>query len=93
MFEALQIPVLVDAGVNDVRSEDLLGFVRQKEHQIVHRVDAFVVVTIVSAELGEELFAKQLDGAGESLTEVFVLEGVMHAAFDLVDQGARHGHD
>ena len=73
--------------MNDVRSEDLLGFVRQKEHQVVHRVDAFVVVAIVSAELRQQLFAQQLDGAGESLTEVFVLEGVMHAALDLVNQG------
>jgi len=47
---------LVDAGMNDVRSEDLLGFVRQKEHKIVNRVDAFVVVPIVSAEFREQLF-------------------------------------
>jgi hypothetical protein len=43
--------------MNYVRIEDLLGFVRQKEHQVVHRVDAFVVVAIVSAELRQQLFA------------------------------------
>ena len=38
LFESLQVPVLVDAGVDDARVEDLLGFVGEQVAQVVHLV-------------------------------------------------------
>lgn len=75
-----------------MRSEDLLGFVRQKENKVVHGVNLFVVVSVLAAKLGYELLTKQVDRRGESLSEIFVLECVQHGALDLVYQGTRHGY-
>ena len=38
LFEAFQVPVLVDAGVDDARVEDLLGLVGEEVAQVVHVV-------------------------------------------------------
>ncbi len=50
--------------MNDVRSEDLLSFVRQKEHEVVHGVYTFMVISVLGAEPGQKLFANQLYRTG-----------------------------
>jgi len=71
----------------------LLGFVRQKEHQVVDRVDLFVVFPVLTAVLWQELLAQQAYSGRESLTQILILQCVQHAALDLVDQGSGHGND
>jgi len=51
LLETFQIPVLVDTGVDDMGSENLLSFVRQKEHQVVDSIDFVVIVFKLGAEL------------------------------------------
>ena len=85
LLETLHIPVLVDGSMDYVRSKNLLGFMRQKEHKIVDRVDLFVVVLILAAELWEDLLTQKTNGWHEGLTEVLVLLGVEHAALNLID--------
>lgn len=58
---------------------------RQKEHKIVDCVDLFVVVFILAAEFGEDLFTQKTNGWHESLTELLVLLCIEHAALDLID--------
>jgi len=45
-FKSFQIPVLVDDGVDDVGSENLLSFASKKEAEVVHHVNGSVVVAI-----------------------------------------------
>ena len=42
LLEALKVPVLVDAGVDDARVEDLLGLHGEQVTQVVHHVDVVV---------------------------------------------------
>ncbi len=62
LLKTLHIPVLVDCSVDDVRSKNLLGFMRQKEHKIVNRVDLFVVIFILAAEFWEDLLTQKTNG-------------------------------
>ena len=93
LLETLHIPVLVDRSVDDVRSKNLLSFMRQKEHKIVNRVDLFVVVFILAAEFRENLLTQKTNGWHEGLTEVLVLLGVEHAALNFVDEWAWNWDD
>lgn len=52
-LKALKVPVLVDDGVDDVRSENLLGFLSQKEAEVVHHVNSLVVVLVFHDVLRE----------------------------------------
>jgi hypothetical protein len=52
-LEALKVPVLVDDGVDNVGSENLLGFLSQKEAEVVHHVDSLVVVLVLHDVLRE----------------------------------------
>lgn len=49
MFEALKVPVLVDAGVNDARVEDLLALLGKKVAEVVHGIKINVVAQVLSA--------------------------------------------
>ena len=51
LFESLQVPVLVDAGVNDTRVENLLGLVGEEVAQVVHVVKFFVVLHVLLDEM------------------------------------------
>lgn len=53
LFETLEVPVLVDASVDDAGVEDLLGFHGEKVAQVLDKVDLFVGVDVVSQKLGE----------------------------------------
>ena len=53
LLETLEVPVLVDARVDDARVENLLGLHGQKVAQVVHVVDLFVVIDLFREELRE----------------------------------------
>ena len=54
-LESLQVPVLVNAGVNDSRVEHLLGLQRQKIAQVVHLVKLGVVCEVLADIVGKQL--------------------------------------
>lgn len=87
LLEALHVPVLVDGGVDDMGGEDLLTLVGQKEDQIVHIVDSFLVAQVGGTELGQKLLEQQVDGGTHAFTELFVLAGVHGRELDLVGKG------
>jgi hypothetical protein len=51
LLESLKVPVLVDAGVDDARVEDLLGLVGEEVAQVVHVVQLFVVLHVLLDEM------------------------------------------
>jgi len=53
LLEALEVPVLVNTGVDHSRVEDLLGFLTQEEAQVVNVVDGVVAMEIVCAVVGQ----------------------------------------
>jgi hypothetical protein len=52
LFEAFEVPVLVNDGVDDPGEEDLLRFVGKEIHEIVHLVDFFDVSNGLETPLG-----------------------------------------
>lgn len=53
LFEALEVPVLVNNGVNDSGKEDLLSLVCKQIEKVVHLVDGFNVSAVLQAPLWE----------------------------------------
>ena len=53
LFVTFQIPVLVNAGVDDPRVEDLLCLLSEEVAQVVHVVQLLVVVCVLFAEMGQ----------------------------------------
>jgi hypothetical protein len=53
LLQTLEVPVLVNTGVDDSGEEDLLGLVGKQVPQVVHVVDLVSVVKVVSAPLGK----------------------------------------
>jgi hypothetical protein len=58
LLEALEVPVLIDDGVDNAGEEDLLGLVGEEVHEIVQKVDLVKILRIAVAPLGEELLAE-----------------------------------
>ena len=87
-LESLQVPVLVNASVNDSRVEHLLGLQRQKIAQVVHLVKLSVVCEVFADIVGKELLGKQVDSVCEFCGQFFVLLGANEAKFDLVHKAA-----
>lgn len=90
LLEALEVPVLVDDGVNNARKEDLLSLVGKKVHEVVHRVNLLEVVLVVLAPLRQKLLSKQEDQVADVLVvrEVNVLARVLEAYLDFVHERA-----
>ena len=91
-FEAFHVPVLVDSSVDDVWSENLLGFVGQQENQIVEVVDRFKVVNVLLAVVWDKLLEDEVDGRCQVLTENLVLACIQAWEFDFVCDDAAHRH-
>lgn len=53
LLEALQVPVLVNAGVDNLRIEYLLGLVSKQIHKTVELIQSFSIVFLIFAELRE----------------------------------------
>jgi len=51
LFETLQVPVLIDDGMDNSRKEDLVCLVGEEVHEVVHLVDLFEVRHVVLAPL------------------------------------------
>jgi len=92
LLEALHVPVLVDGGVDDVRSENLLGLVRQQEHQVVHGVHVLNRVQVEGEVVGKQLLEEETEGVGHGGTKSLVLAGKLSGHLDFVGEGASDGH-
>ena len=53
LLEALKVPVLVDAGVDDARVEHLLGLHGEEVAEVLHVVDLFIIVQVFGEPVGE----------------------------------------
>ena len=87
LLESLHVPILIDSGVDNVGSENLLGLVSQEENQIVHVVNGGMVAQSGGAEVGEELLEEQVDGWSHRLTEFLVFTGVESRELYFVGKG------
>ena len=92
LLEALHVPVLVDGGVDHVRSEDLLGLVRQQEHQVVHGVHGLHRAQVQREVVGQQLLEQEAEGVGHGGSEGLVLAGEGGGHLDLVGEGSGDGH-
>lgn len=92
LFETLEVPVLIDDGVDDTREENLLRFVSEQIHQVVHLVNCLKVQHVLLAPLGQQLFTKQIHKVLDILVvrQVHVLAWVRKAHLYLVHQRAAH---
>jgi hypothetical protein len=84
LLEALEVPVLVDGSVDDSTGEDLLGLVRQKEHEVVESVDFLKVVHVLGAVGGKNLLTKEVDCWCDDIAKANVLASILKRALDLI---------
>ena len=92
-LESLKVPVLVDDSVNDMRSENLLGFTSKKEAEVVHHVDGIVAVLLLVEVVRKQLLSEEVDSRHQLLSKLGVLFAVEHTEFYLVHDRAYHGHN
>ena len=88
LLEALEIPVLVDNGVNNSGVEDLLSFVGEQVHQVVHLVDCLGIFDVLLAPLWKQLLTDEENQILDVFVpgEVLVLSGVLQGHLDFVHQ-------
>lgn len=92
-FESLHVPVLVDDLVDHSGLKDLMGLVGEKIHEVVHVVNGFGVLHVLSAPGWQKLLTEHGDEPVDVgvLGELDVLLGVGHAHLYFVHHGAKHG--
>jgi len=84
---------LVNGGVDDAACENLLCFERQKEHEVVERVNLVEVVAVAGTIKGDKLFTKEFNGRSYDVAKLDVFASVLDGAFYFVHQGSNYGHD
>lgn len=92
LFETLEIPVLIDDGVNDSGVEDLLSLVGEQVHQVVHLVDRLGIFDVLLAPLWKQLLTDEENQILDIFVtgEVLILSGVLKGHLDLVHQWSAH---
>ena len=92
---SFEVPVLVDNLVDYSSLENLVCFVNEKVHEIVHIVDFFCIFHVFSAVLRQDLFSNHGDEEFDVLVlcELDVLFRELHAHFDLVEHWSQHGNN
>lgn len=95
LLEALEIPVLVDDGVNNSGVEDLLSLVGEQVHEVVHLVDCLSIFDVLLAPLWKQLLTDEENQVFDILVtgEVLILSGVLKGHLDLVHEGSAHRED
>ena len=93
LLETLEVPVLVDDGVDDARKENLLRFVGKQIHQVMHLVDALKILNVLLAPLWQQLLTEQVNKVLNILVigKINVLARVCKAHLDLVHERSAHG--
>jgi len=88
-----EIPVLVDNLVDHSSLENLVCFVNEKVHEVVHIVNFFGILHVFSAVLWQDLLSKHSDEKLNILVlcKFDVLFRELHAHFDLVVHWSQHG--
>jgi hypothetical protein len=91
-FETFQIPILIDDLMDNTSLENLMSFVSEKIHQVVHFIDECGVFHVLSAPSWQNLFTIQCDESIDVwiLCKLNILFSKSHAHFNLVHHRAKH---
>ena len=92
-FVTFEIPVLVDYLLNDSCLENLVCFVNEKVHEVVHIVNYLGILNVFLAVLWQNLLSEHSNEKLNILVlcKLNVLFRELHAHFDLVVHWTEHG--
>ena len=93
LLETLQVPVLVNASMDDLGGEHLLSFVSEQEHQIVQFAQLLVIVSDFGGMCWNNLFEQKIDSTSQILCKFLVLFCVREAELDLAGKNSDHRLD
>jgi len=91
-FESFEVPVLIDDLVDDSGLEYLARFVGEKEHEVVHFVELFLVAHVLLAPLRQNLLSDQKDEVSDVcvLSYIPILLWMLKAHLDSVENWPAH---
>jgi hypothetical protein len=91
-FESLEVPVLVNDLVDDSGLEDLMNFVSEKIHKVMHIIDRLCILHVFAAPLRQQLFSQQEDEVlhVRVLSELNALLGELKAHLNFVEHWPQH---
>lgn len=95
LLESFEVPILIDNSVNNSWKEDLLSFVSEKIHKVVHLIDGFKVTHILLTPLRKKLLSNQEDKHLDIFVvcKINVLLWIFEGHFDFVHQRSAHWQD